>query len=110
MSTTKIASAIVTELDHFQANFIPQGGPAIFPTQQALLSEPFVGYALLADQSGKRETFFICRHYTPHLFSPADPSALYGSYLSNHVGRLMAQRPGDVYPFDPTFRLLRKNV
>jgi hypothetical protein len=109
MSATETAATIIHELDHFQAEFTPQGGPTIFPTQQALLSEPFVGYALLGGQNGNQETFFICRHYTPHLFSPADPTALYGSYLSNHVGRLMAQRPGDVYPFDPTFRLLRKN-
>lgn len=109
MSAIEIATAIVNELDHFQVNFHPQGEAVIFPTQQALLSEPFVGYAFLNKEDGTEETFFICRHYTPYMFSPADPHALYGSYLSNHVGRLMAQRPGEVYPFDPSYRLLRKN-
>jgi len=109
MSDTEIAKAIVHELDHFKADFHPQGGQNIFPTQQALLSEPFVGYALLGNGNGGEETFFICRHYTPHMFAPADPNAQYGSYLSNNVGRLMAQRPGDAYPFNPCLRLLRKS-
>lgn len=108
MSAIEIATAITAELDHFHNHFVPQGGPAIYPTQQALLLEPFVGYAVIARQDGQEETFFICRHYTPHLFSPGDPNALYGSYLSNHVGQLMAQPPGQQYAFDPTFTLIRK--
>jgi hypothetical protein len=44
-STTDIATAILTELDHFQTGFKPSGGALTGESQYSLKDEPCVGYA-----------------------------------------------------------------
>ena len=105
---TEIAKRLIEELDHFSRYFKPTGGHLIINTQYALESEPFVGYVKIKDNNGKVEEFLICRNYTPHCFQPFGKHALYGSYLSDNVGSLMARNPGALYEFDPDFRMDQK--
>jgi hypothetical protein len=54
----QIAEAIISELDHFQQNFQPQGGERTGPGQNQLVHEPCVGYAVAQRPDGTSADFF----------------------------------------------------
>lgn len=96
--TSEIAETIISELDHFQRNFRPQGGELTYHGQQQLTHEPFVGYAHFADKKNAQSKLLICRHYVPSNFRAAAPNIDFASYLSP-LGRIVAKKPGQDHQF-----------
>ncbi|HTS16663.1 MAG TPA: hypothetical protein VMP11_03740 [Verrucomicrobiae bacterium] len=99
----KIAEFIVAELDHFQANFRPQGGALTFAAQMQLKGEPFVGYVRVNAQRGQETKLLICRHYIPSGLAPSQKNSDYASYFSP-LGQIIAKRPGQKHAFEVRHR------
>ena|ERR1022692_919553 len=104
-SPNAIATAILTELDHFQAHFTPAGGARTEASQYKLLDEPCVGYAVTQKSDGTIVELFLCRHYVPFNYAPSRPSIDYGSYLHPDMGRVIAKKPGETHSFEVRDRL-----
>src|ERR1043166_7950241 len=102
--TNQIAEAIISELDHFQQHFHPEGGALTGPGQYQLLNEPCVGYVVAQTPDGTAGEFFICRHYVPFGYAPCRPAIDYASYLSP-LGRIIAKKPGESHSFEVQDRL-----
>lgn len=100
----QIAGAIISELDHFQHHFHPEGGALTGPGQYQLLNEPCVGYVVAQKPDGTSGEFFICRHYVPFGYTPSRPAIDYASYLSL-MGRIIAKKPGEIHSFEVRDRL-----
>ena len=97
-STTDIATAILTELDHFQANFQPAGGALTGESQFKLKDEPCIGYAVTQKPDGTIVELFLCRNSVPFDYKPSRPTIDYGSYLSD-MGRIITKKPGEMHTF-----------
>src|ERR1700733_6206458 len=93
-----IAEAILSELDHFQQHFVPEGGDLTFAGQYHLASEPCVGYAFTQRYDRTIVELFICRNYVPFGYTPSRTTIDYASYLSP-LGRIIAKKPGDMHEF-----------
>ena len=97
--TDRIAKSVLAELDHFQTNFRPEGGPLTSHTQWQLKQEPFLGYALARDAGGNELAILVCRHYTPSSLTPAGKNAEYASYFAP-LGRIITKEPGFEHAFE----------
>ena len=90
----EIQQFILSELDHFAANFRVSGTASLtYYSQVQLISEPCIGY-LEVDGPDGQEYFLICRNYTPLDLSPAHEKCFFASYLSP-VGQLITSNAGD---------------